>query len=440
MGLDDLILLLGLILANGVFSMAEIAIVSARRSKLETLAKKGDKRAKAALALGADQSRFLSTVQVGITLIGILTGAVGGGELTNILKDYLLSAGIENEAVARPLALGIVVLIITYLSIVLGELVPKKLGLHNPEAVSRAMAPTMRLLSQVTAPLVWILSSSTNGLVKLLRLKESEEPSVTEEEIKELINQGTNLGEFEEVEQDVIERVFQLTDRRVASMMSPKMDVEWLDINDSFSHNRNIVLNGGFSQFPICDGDIDEVIGILNTKKFLVALSQSQGKPLDLRSLMDTPLFVPENMTGFKVLETFKTQKRKLAMVVDEYGAVQGMITMHDLIEALVGDLEEAATPEDEQIIAREDGTFLIDALLPFEEFLSHFEVEDVDAEDRTGFHTLGGFLLHLGEQIPRTGEIFVWRNFSFEVVDMDGNRIDKILVKLQAVVDEGEE
>lgn len=420
--------------------MAEIAIVSARKSRLDALAKKGDRKAKAALLLANDPSRFLSTVQVGITLIGVLTGAIGGGELTTNLALVLQDAGLVSAALAQPIALGIMVLIITYLSIVLGELVPKKLGLHDPEAVSRGMAPAMAVVSKVTAPLVWVLSSSTNLIVKLLRLKENEEASVTEEEIKELINQGTSKGEFEEVEQDIIERVFHLTDRRVASLMSPKMDVEWLDINDSFTRNRDSVLSGGFSQFPVCDGDLDQVVGILNTKKFLVALSQSSGKPLDLKALVEKPLFVPENMTGFKVLESFKQQKKRLAMVIDEYGAVSGMVTMHDLVEALVGDLEDAATPEEEQIVEREDGTFLIDALLPFEDFLVHFEVEDVDAEDRTGFHTLGGFLLHLGEQIPRTGEIFVWRNFSFEVIDMDGNRIDKILVKLQPVSDDDED
>ncbi len=437
MGLEGLLILLGLILANGVFSMAEIAIVSARKSRLEALAKKGDKKAKTTLALASDHTRFLSTVQVGITLISVLTGAIGGSELSDSFQNYLVEINLLTVYWAKPVALGLVVLMITYFSIILGELVPKRLGLHNPEAVGRAMAPTMLVVSKIFSPLVWVLSSSTNLLVKAFRLKESDEPLITEEEIKELINQGTNTGEFEEVEQDIIERVFHLGDRKIASLMTSQLDVEWLDSKNNFDVNRQKILSGVFSHFPVCDGDLDKVIGILGTKKFLIANHNSKGKPFDIVPIMDPPMFIPENMTAFKVLEAFKVQKKRLAIVIDEYGAVQGIVTMHDLVEALVGDMDQPETQEEAQIIKRDDGTYLIDALLSFEEFIQHFDLEDVEQEDRTGFHTLGGFILHLNEQIPRTGEIFVWRNFSFEVIDMDGNRIDKILVSVKQDADD---
>lgn len=430
MGLEDLLILLGLIVANGVFSMAEIAIVSARKSRLEALAKKGDAKAKVALALGANQTKFLSTVQVGITLIGILTGAVGGSDLTTSAAEGLAALGVGPN-VARPIALGGVVLIITYFSIVLGELVPKQLGLSNPEVVARAMAPFMRIVSKSFTPFSWVLTKTTDLIISLLKLNKQEEPSVTEEEIKELINQGTTSGEVDEVEQDIIERVFQLGDRKIGSIMTTQLDISWLDINDSFENIKLQVLSEKFSHFPVCDADLDKVVGILNTRKFLVACLAARGKAVDIRTLIEKPFFIPENMTAYSLLEQFKTNQARLAVVVDEYASVLGMVTMHDLIEELVGDIETPTTQEDAEIVKREDGTFLIDALLPFEEFLQHFEISEVDPEDRSGFHTLGGFILHLNEQIPRTGEIFVWKNFTFEIMDMDGNRIDKILLRI---------
>lgn len=432
----DLLLLLFLLILNGLFSMSEIAVFSSKKVRLENLAKKGDASARQALKLSNDPTRFLSTVQVGITLISILTGAVSGASLAAWVAPVI--ERIEPLApYSNSIAFFLAITLITYLSLIIGELVPKKLALHNPEAVARFIAGPMRVVSTIFSPLVWILSVSTEFIVKVFRLQANSEPSVTEEEIKSLITQGTTSGEFEEVEQDIIERVFNMGDRRVGSLMTHRSDLEWIDARDSFEVNRDRILQGDYSSFPLCDEEIDQVIGIVQTKKFLIRLHA--GVPFDLRELAVKPPFVPENMTAFKVLELFKERMTQMAIVVDEFGTVQGIVTMHDLIEALLGEINTNNPEEEESILEREDGSWLIDAMLPFEEFLSYFDIDELDDDDRNGFHTLGGFILHLNEQIPRTGEIFVWRNFSFEIVDMDGNRIDKILVRQNQDIKEEE-
>ncbi|MES2386903.1 MAG: hemolysin family protein [Bacteroidota bacterium] len=423
----EIVVVLLLIVANGVFSFAEIAIVSSRKSRLEAYAKKGDEGARLALKLSNEPTRLLATVQIGITLIGILTGAFGGTLFADNVAVWIRPLPVVG-IYADTIALFLVVLVITYLSLIIGELVPKKLALTNPEKVARVMARPMNFISMVSYPAVWFLSHSTDIIVKFLKLKPSDEPNVTEDEIKSLMAQGTNLGEFAEVEQDIIERVFHMSDRKVGSLMTNRLDMEWLDANDDFEINRRKILTSSYSSFALCDDEIDKVVGIVYTKKFLISLHDQDS--FSLLSIAEKPVFIPENMNSFKVLEKFKEKRTRICIVVDEFGAVQGMVTMSDITEALLG--EPATSPEsgeEAEIIAREDGTWLIDALLSFEEFIAFFELSDVDTEDRTGFHTLGGFILHLSEQIPRTGEIFTWRNFSFEVIDMDGNRIDKILV-----------
>ncbi len=422
-------LILVLIIINGLFSMSEIAIVSARKSRLEGAAQKGDRSARLALELANHPNRFLSTVQVGITLIGVLTGVFGGDALASRLAGPLATLPYVGPY-SNALALALVVLAITFFSLVIGELVPKRLGMHNPERIARIMAGPMLLVSRVCAPLVWLLSTATDLLLRLFRLKPSAEPPVTEEEIKSLIAQGTTTGMFEEVEQDIVERVFALSDRKVGSIMTHKIDVEWLDINDGYEDNREKVLTTPHTSYPVCEDSIDEVIGILHTNSFLVA-SMRQDQ-VDLRALLEKPLFIPENMKAFRVLEKFRESKIRMAVVVDEFGTVQGLVTMKDIFEAMVGELEQV--PEEEAgIVEREDGTFLVDALLPFEEFVQYFEIDDADSEERAGFHTLGGLIIHIARQIPKTGEKFHWKHMDLEIIDMDGNRIDKVLVQLRA-------
>jgi len=429
---SELLLIFILIIANGVFSMAEIAIVSSRKARLESLAKKGEQGAIQALKLHNDPTRFLSTVQVGITLIGILTGAISGGQIAAALQGLLEQIPLELVANhAEVIAFSCVILVVTFFSLIIGELVPKQIGLNAPEKIAGAIARPMNVVSTITSPFVSLLSSTTHLIVRLLNLKEQTDNGVTEEEIKSLVAQGANSGDVEEVEHDIIQRVFNLGDRRVGSLMTNRIDMEWLDLEDEIEVNRERIINCPYSALPLCKDGVDNVVGILYTRSFFKAISQ--GHSHDLMHLAAKPLFIPENMTGFNLLEKFRELHTKVGIVVDEFGAVQGMVTMSDLIDALVGEMEVSTVMEDHEIIKREDGSFLIDALLPFDEFIDFFEIgELIDDEDRTGFHTLGGFILHLNEQIPRTGEIFIWKDFSFEVIDMDGNRIDKILVKQQ--------
>jgi len=434
----ELLLIFFLIVANGLFSMAEIAIVSSRKSKLEAAAKRGDKNARHALKLHNEPTRFLSTVQVGITLIGILTGIFSGQEVTANFTLFLETIPFFAEY-AHIVAFTSVVIAVTLLSILFGELVPKQIGLNNPERIARIVAQPMEVVSGIVHPFVWVLSSLTRVLVKLLRLKPNEEPSITEEEIKSLVAQGALGGDVEEVENDIIQRVFNLGDRKVGSLMTNRLDLEWIDLLDAPEFNRERILEAEYSSIPVCEEGIDHVVGILHTKKFFRALSQAPE--VHLKELIEPPLYIPENMTAFNLLEKFRESKSKVAIVIDEYGAVQGMVTMTDLVDALVGDMDAPTTPEETEIVIREDGSYLIDALIPFDEFVDYFKIEnEVEEEDTSGFHTLGGFILHLNEEIPRTGAAFFWKHFSFEVVDMDGNRIDKILVRNSDPSDQGEE
>ncbi len=408
--------------------MAEIAVVSSRKSRLENNAQKGDKGAEAALKLVNSPNTFLSTVQIGITLIGILTGVFSGANITKDLAVFFFRFDSLREY-SEGIAVASIVLLTGFFTLVLGELVPKRIGMHNPEAIASIMSRPMNVVSKVCAPLVWLLSISTEGLLRLFRLRASEEAPVTEEEVKSLIAQGTSVGTFEEVEQDIVERVFALSDRRVGSIMTNKLDVEWIDVNDDAENIKQTILQSEYSNFPVCRDSLDDVIGIMNTKKFLQTLLQNEQ--VDWQAMVEKPLFIPESMKAFRVLEQFKASRIRIAVVVDEFGTVQGIVTMKDLFEAMVGDLEET-TEEESDIVEREDGTYLVDALIPFDEFVSYFEIADVDPEERAGFHTLGGLIFNIAREIPKTGEIFDWNGMQLEIIDMDGNRIDKVLVKLK--------
>lgn len=417
----EVFILLGLIVLNGVFAMAEIAVVSSRKARLEAQAAKGNEKAKEALALANNPDIFLSTVQVGITLIGILTGIFSGAKfhapLASILKEIPWLSAYSNG-----IATTIIVIVITYVSMVIGELVPKRIGLSNAENIAKAMAKPMDVLSKMTFPFIWLLTNSTNIIVKLFNLKVKDN-QVTEEEIKAIISEGSDHGAIEEEEKEIIERVIHLGDRNITSLMSHRTDIVWFDVNEDKASINDKIREYLHSVYPLCDGDIDNIKGVIYIKDMYL------NPDVPLTDLCKKALFVPENNTAYQVLEKFKATKIHYAFIVDEYGTMHGMITINDILEAIVGEM-----PEDEDddygIVERKDGTYLIDAQIQFYDFLTKFEKTDWMNDGEQEFDTLAGFILHELKHIPETGETFEWRGFEFEIIDMDGQRIDKVLVK----------
>ncbi len=420
----ELLILGGLILLNGFFSMAEIAIISSRKARLEAQAEKGDIKAKEALQLAAHPDKFLSTVQIGITLIGILTGLFSGesmkGDLIHFFNQFDVTKNYSNT-----IATTAVVIVITYLTLILGELLPKRIGLANPELIAKFVAKPMKIISAVTYPFIWLLSHSTNLLVRLFNIK-TKESQVTEEEIKAIINEGTEHGAIEEAEQEIIERIFHLGDRNITSIMTHRSDIVWFGIQDTEEMVKAKIGNSLHSTYPICDGEIDNIKGIVYVKELYLSPDN-----IPFEKTMKPALFVPENNTAYQVLEKFKQTKTHCCFIVDEYGTLLGMITLNDILEAIVGDMPEPEA-DDYKIVERKDGSFLIDAQISFYDFLSHFDKTTWMNEGEHEFDTLAGFILHELEHIPRAGETFIWKDFEFEIVDMDGHRIDKVLVKIQ--------
>lgn len=407
--------------------MSEIALVSSRKSKLESAAKNGDRQAQVALDLSNSPNRFLSTVQIGITLIGILLGIFSGDKLTTDVQEYV--AQIEFiRPYAHSVAVVLVLLLLTYLSLVFGELVPKRIGLSNPEGIAKTMAAPMILLSRLTSPFIALLTISSDLLLKVLNVRPNES-AVTEEEIKSLIQEGTSGGAIEEIEQEIVQNVFQLGDRKITSLMTNRQEIIYLDLEDDLLENKARILEHKHSVYPLCNGGVDEVVGLVYTKDFL-------GRDLDselmhLNHLKRDVLFIPENNRAYQVLERFRERRQYVGIIVDEYGGVLGIITLNDILDVLVGDINDDVH-SDYEIREREDGSYLIDAQLPFEDFLSSLSI-NINAQTRrelTGFDTLGGFALHILKDIPQAGESFVWHGYRFEIVDMDKSRIDKIMVK----------
>ena len=422
----EILIILVLIIANGVFSMSEMAIVSARKVRLQQLANQGDAKAKAALKLAESPNHFLSTVQVGITLIGILTGAFGGATIASRLAVYVKLVPFL-APYSEPASFGIVVLIITYLSLIVGELVPKRLALNNPEKIASTVAIPMRALSAIASPMVYLLSASTDLILRLLGITASTEPQVTEEEIKILIEQGTEAGTFEEAEQDMVERVFRLGDRPVSYLMTPRPDIVWLDLDDSAEENRQKMVDSAYSRYPVCQGGLDNVLGVMPVTDLLAR--SFRGEALDLTVGLRQPIFVPESTRGLKVLELFKQTITHMALVVDEYGVIQGLVTLNDIMSEIVGDVPSTDGQDQPQAVQREDGSWLLDGMLPVEEFLELFGMEKWQSEESGSYQTLGGFVItHLG-RIPAAADHFEWQSMRIEVMDMDGNRVDKVLV-----------
>ncbi len=422
----EILLLVLLILANGIFSMSEMAIISSRKVRLQNMANQGNKKARVALDLAESPNRFLSTVQVGITLIGILAGAFGGATISEKLAKNLDQVPLL-APYSQGLSFGLVVMVITYLSLIVGELVPKRLALNNPEVIAASVAMPMRAIAAFASPVVHLLSSSTDLVLRILGIGPSTEPQVTEEEIKVLIEQGTEAGMFEEAEQDMVERVFRLGDRPVSALMTPRPDIVWLDLEDSPEENRKKMMDSANSRFPVCQGGLDNVLGIIPVTD-LLARSLS-GEALDLTVSLRQPVFVPESTRGLKVLELFKQTGIHMALVVDEYGVIQGLVTLNDILVEIVGDVPSADELDDPQAVQRADGSWLLDGMLPVDEFFKIFAVNDFQGEHRGSYQTLGGFVItHLG-RIPNAADHFEWDGMRFEVMDMDGNRVDKVLV-----------
>jgi putative hemolysin len=423
----EILIVVLLIIANGVFAMSEIAVVSARKIRLQDLADRGDTKAQAALELANSPNRFLSTVQVGITLIGIFAGAFGGATIAGSLSVYLDRIPLI-QPYSQPLAFFLVVLGTTYLSLIVGELVPKRLALNDPEKIAIATAVPMRWLATIAYPIVHLLSVSTESVLKLLGVNPATtEPLVTEDEIKVLIRQGTEAGMFEEAEQDMVERVFHLGDQRATALMTPRFDITWLDINDTFEVNRQKMISSRHSRFPICQDALDHVLGVAHVTDIL---SRSlSGEAIDFTTILRQPLYVPESTRALKILELFQQSGSHIAIVVDEYGVIQGIITLNDVMEVIIGDIPFADQPHEADVIRREDGSLLIDGMLPIDELKKWLEVEDLPGEERGIYHTLGGFVVAQLGRIPASSDHFEWADFRFEVVDMDGNRVDKVLV-----------
>ncbi len=423
---QDFLVILLLIVANGLFSGAEIAIISARRHRLQQLSQNGHRSAQVALRLAESPNQFLSTVQIGITLIGILSGAVGGatlaGRLASLFEQLPLLA-----SYSEALSFALVVVVITFLSVVVGELVPKRLALASPERLACALAPSMRWLSRASGPVVHLLSSSTEAIVQLLGGSSSSEPDITEDEIKAMIRQGADSGLFEEVEHEMVQRVLRLGDRAIKTLMTPRTDICWLDVEESVESNLEEIFASTHSCFPVGRGTLDECLGVVRVRNLLVA--KVSGQSIQLEDLLQPPLFVAETAKALSVLEHFKRSGIHIALVTDEFGGVEGLVTLNDLMEGIVGDLPSAHDQEGPLVVSREDGTLLVDGGLDLDAFVELVGRDIFGIDQEVRYHTLAGFVMHVLERIPREADHFEWQGYRFEVLDMDGKRVDKLLV-----------
>jgi putative hemolysin len=415
-----------LILLNGVFALSEIAVVSSRKARLQHLVNKGNTNAKIALDLANDPEHFLSTVQIGITLVGILAGAVGGVTLSESIKLWLLEFPIVSQY-AEILALIIVVIPITFFSIVIGELIPKQLALKNPERVAMFMAIPLRTLSTVMYPFVRLLSFSSSIVIRSFGLIGSSSPSVTEEEIKVMMEEGTKAGTFNEMEQEMVERVFRLGDKRVNALMTPRTDIVWLDTEDPKEENIKKIRESSHSFFPVCSGTVDNILGVVHIKELFS--NSIAGNPFSLEKCVRKPLYLIENMPVVQLIEQFKRTGIHFAFLVDEYGGIQGLITLNDILKAVVGEEFDTEDRTDPPVVQREDGSYLLDGAVLIDEFRELFGIDTLTEEETGNYQTIAGFVINQMGKIPRSGQSFTWRDLRIEVMDMDGNRVDKLLI-----------
>lgn len=421
----EISIILLLILVNGIFASSEMAIVSSRKVRLEHLANQGKSSARAALKLARSPNNFLSAVQIGITLIGILNGAVAGATIVERLNSWL--GGIPFlQGRSHSLSVILVVGSITYVTLVLGELVPKRIALHSPERIACEIAPPMRFLAKITAPIVYLLSLSTELMLRLLGIKESQEPTITEEEIKVMIRQGTQSGVFETSEQEMVERVFRFSDRSIKSLMTPRTEITWLDTESTTEENLAIVTSSPNSRFPVGRESLENCLGIVRGSHVLAA--RLANADFTLESLIQPPLYISESTRALRVLEQFQSTGMHIALITNEYGAIEGLVTLNDLMEGIVGDLPSAEAQDEPMVVERADGSWLLDGLLAIEELQSLLQLGPLPPDHVGEYHTLGGFIMHSLGCVPQTGDVFQWSGFQFEVVDMDGTRVDKVL------------
>lgn len=412
-----------LIILNGVFSMSEIALVSSRKFKLEADAKNGNRNAQKALELANSPNTFLSTVQVGITLIGILTGIFSGQAFTDNLTVFFSKISFLSPY-ASSLGVVTVVIIITYLTVVFGELIPKRLGLSAPEKVSKLVAHSMMILSAITKPIIWILAKTNDFFIGLLGITEEDDNIITEDEIKAIIQQSTEEGEIQEIEQEIVSRVFSLGDRKAGELMTHRNDLVWIDKTDSFLEIKNKVDAQPHSVYPVCDGRVDNLIGLISLKQLFREGTLDGG--FIIGDHLHEPIYVPENMSAYRVLEHFKAGKLHNAIVVDEYGSLQGIITINDVMDELIGDTIELDNDE-YRIVQRNENSWLVDGQLPYFELAEYLKLPNkIDGE---AFATVGGLFISITHRIPVTGEKVTWKGYELEIVDMDHHRIDKILI-----------
>jgi len=420
----EILLLFALIVLNGLFAMSEIALLTAKRSRLSKLADGGDKAAMKALKLGQDSTRFLSTIQIGITSIGILNGIVGEGALASPLAVKLQTLGMADEP-SHILATAFVVIIITYITIVIGELVPKRLGQLNPEGVACLVAPPMLTLSAITRPFGRLLSASTDAVLRLMGNQPQATPSVTEEEIHAMLEEGSEAGVIEQHEHEMVRNVFRLDDRQLGSLMVPRADIIFLDVSLPIEENIGRLTESEHSRFPVCNGGLQSLIGVVNAKQLLS--KTLKGRLTEFTSHLQACVYVPETLTGMELLEHFRTSGTQMVFVVDEYGEIQGLVTLQDMLEAVTGEFVPRNL-EDSWAVQRQDGSWLLDGLIPVPELKDTLELKSVPEEDKGLYHTLSGLVMWLLGRMPRTGDIMTWESWTLEIVDLDGQRIDKVL------------
>lgn len=421
----DIGIILLLMLINGFFALSELAIISARRERLEPMAEAGNDGAKLALTMSDDPTALLSTVQVGITLVGILAGAFGGAALSSELAPLLEGLPVVGRY-SETISFILVVSVITYLSVVIGELVPKRLALQNPERAAAFVAPPMAFLSRLAQPVVKLLAVSTEGILRLLGVDSRHTTSVvTEDEIRLLVEKGAQAGIFDSAESDMVDSIFRLGDRQLRSLMTPRTEVVWLDVADSPTAVRATIRESNHTQFPVCEDELDYVLGVVRSKD-LLSHEWVDGQ-IDLREVLQPALVLPETMLALRALERFKQEGAHMAILVDEFGGVEGVVTLIDILEAIVGDIPTLDEMQEPPVVMRDDGSLLVDGLVSIDDLRVVLDVETLpDEED---YQTLGGFVIYMIGRLPRVGESFQWAGRRFEIVDMDGNRVDKVLI-----------
>jgi putative hemolysin len=422
----DILIVGALILANALFALSEMAVVSARKVRLQRRAEEGDEGARAALELANAPNQFLSTVQIGITLVATLAGAFGGATLAAELARWLGRISFLADY-SDALSLGLVVLVITYLSLVLGELVPKRMALSNAERIAAVVSPAMRTLSHIMSPFVRLLSLSTDGVLRLLRVRQLDDLPVTEDEVRLLIEQGTRVGVFEPSEQEMVGRVFRLDTRPVSALMTPRTEVVWLDLEEPVDELRQVILSSDYSVFPVARDTPDAIVGVVQAKDLLAQCLS--GEPMDLEAVLRPAQYVPENMSLLDVLERLRDSHSQIALVIGEYGGFQGLVTLNDMLEAIVGDLPQLDDRGEPDVIEREDGSWLVDGRVLTDDLKVLLRVKELPGEASGGYRTVGGMVMTVLERVPIGGDYFEWGGLRFEVVDMDGFRVDKVLV-----------